>query len=249
MKVAGIIPVRLESSRLPEKALADICGLPMIGHTYCRARMSRALDELYVATDSERIKAVVEGFGGRVIMTSRAHKTGSDRIAEAASQIDADIIVNIQGDEPLLNPDHVTRAVDALEADPAVQVAVLVTPYEVKNSGSDIKAVLDLHDFIMYCSRTDLPSAARTPVRTMWKMSFIVPFRKDFLFQYTAWPQTPLEKIEFNEYLRILENGHKIKAVRVEHADISVDTPADLEIVRGLMLQDKLVEQYRKGCA
>ncbi|MDD5691370.1 MAG: 3-deoxy-manno-octulosonate cytidylyltransferase [Candidatus Omnitrophica bacterium] len=244
MKAIGIIPVRVESSRLPQKALIDICGLPMIAHTFFRAKLSNALDELYVATDSDRIKDIIENIGGKVIMTGSFHKTGSDRIAEAAKSVDADIIVNIQGDEPLLNPEHVTLAVEALKNDANVNIAVLVTPYQVKNSDSDIKAVLDLNDFILYCSRNDLPSDKRTLVKVMWKMCFIVPFRKDFLLQYTSWEQTPLEKIEFNEYLRILEHGYKIKAVRVEQASISVDTPKDLEIVRSFMVNDKIFNEY-----
>ncbi|MBF0483588.1 MAG: 3-deoxy-manno-octulosonate cytidylyltransferase [Candidatus Omnitrophica bacterium] len=244
MKVVGIIPARLESSRLPQKALADICGIPMVGHTYCRAKLSTALNELYVATDSEAIKAVIEKVGGKVIMTSRAHKTGSDRIAEAARMIDADIIVNIQGDEPLLNPDHIDQAVQALMQDKNIQVSMLVTPYTKKNSPSDIKAVLDLEDHILYSSRDDLPSSARSAVDVMWKVCFIVPFRKEFLLRFSSWEQTPLEKIEYQEYLRILEHGVKIKAVRVDHADISVDTPEDLNIVKELMRTDKIFTRY-----
>lgn len=246
MKVVGIIPVRLESSRLPRKALLDFEGCPMIVHTFKRAQMSKSLDELFVATDSLEIKQVIESHGGRVIMTSSQHKTGSDRIAEAAKNIAADIIVNIQGDEPLLDPDHIDPAVEALKRNPDLQIAILVTPYSVRNSPSDIKAVLDLEDNIMYCSRTDLPSEARSVVTVMWKMCFVVPFRKNFLLQYASWEQTPLEKIEFNEYLRILEHGVKIRAVKVDHAEISVDTPEDLALVREKMKDDVLKLRYLK---
>lgn len=244
MMVVGLIPARLESSRLPEKALVDICGLPMIVHTYKRALLAQTLEDVFVATDSDRIKSVVEQHGGKVIMTSRDHKTGSDRLAEACQEIDCDIVVNIQGDEPLVNPDHIDAIVEPLLLDTSVQIAVGVTQYSKKNSPSDIKAVLDLNNDIMYCSRNDLPSDARTTVEKMLKMSFIVPFRKNFLIQYASWSPTPLEQIEYNEYLRVLEHGVKIRAVHVDDAKISVDTPGDLAEVRKMMVSDTLKKKY-----
>lgn len=244
MKIVGIIPARLESSRLPEKALIDIEGLPMILHTLERAQLAKALEEVYVATDSEKIKNVVENHGGKVVMTGSHHGTGSDRVAEAALKIDADIIVNIQGDEPLLDPAHIDKVVEPLLKDSSLQVAVLVAPYKNKNSISDIKAVLDLENNVLYCSRNDIPSDARTEVKSMWKMCFVVPFRKEFLFKYASLEKTPLEEIEFNEYLRILENGFKLRAVKVDSAEISVDTNEDLEVVRAAMKGDKIKALY-----
>ncbi len=245
MKVVGMIPARLQSSRLPEKALIDICGLPMVVHTCKRAMLSKSLDEVYLVTDSERIKEVGESYGINVIMTGTYHKTGSDRITEACKYVDCDIVVNVQGDEPLLNPKHVDAIVKPLLENSDIKISIGVTPYTKKNSHSDIKAVLDLDDNILYCSRNDLPSDARTPVDVMWKMCFIVPFRKAFLLEYASWAPTPLETIEFNEYLRVLEHGVKIKAVKIEDAKISVDTPEDLEIVRKLMAEDKIRFLYQ----
>ncbi|MBT7290304.1 MAG: 3-deoxy-manno-octulosonate cytidylyltransferase, partial [Chloroflexi bacterium] len=201
-------------------------------------------DEVYVATDNELIRQTVESYGGKVIMTGTRHQTGSDRIAEACRSIECDIVVNIQGDEPLVDPDHIDAIVMPLVKDPDIQISVGVTPYHKKNSASDIKAVLDLNDFILYCSRTDLPSDARTPVTEMLKMCFVVPFRKEFLLKYTSWEPTPLETIEYNEYLRVLEHGVKIKAVRIDDARISVDTPDDLKEVRRLMQKDHLKQKY-----
>lgn len=244
MKVVGMIPARLESSRLPEKALIDICDLPMVVHTYKRSCLAKSLDDLYVVTDSDRIRKTVEQHGGKVIMTGRHHKTGSDRIAEACQQIDCDIVVNIQGDEPLVNPEHIDKIVSPLLEDPSLQIAVGVTKFRKKNSPSDIKTVLDLNNNVLYCSRTDLPSDARTPVNEMLKMTFIVPFRKEFLLEYASWNPTPLETVEFNEYLRVLEHGIKMRAVIVENAKISVDTLADLEVVRELMKRDQLWDRY-----
>lgn len=241
-----MIPARLESTRLPEKALVDICGLPMVVHTYFRSTFAKKLDELYVVTDSDKIRTVVEQYGVKVLMTGRHHKTGSDRIAEACQSIDCDIVVNIQGDEPLVDPEHIDAIVFPLVKDPNLQISVGVTKYSKKNSSSDIKTVIDLENNILYCSRTDLPSDARTPVHEMLKMCFIVPFRKKFLLQYTSWKPTPLETIEFNEYLRVLEHGIKMRAVFVNDAKISVDTYDDLNEVRSIMEKDTFRLKYQK---
>lgn len=247
MKVVGMIPARLQSSRLPEKALIDICGLPMVVHTCKRAQMAKSLDEVYLVTDSEKIRAVGEAHGIKVIMTGSHHRSGSDRLAEACQYVDCDIVVNVQGDEPLVNPAHIDAIVQPLLENPEINISVGVTPYTKKNSPSDIKAVLDLEGNILYCSRNDLPSDARSPVSVMWKMCFIVPFRKEFLIKYASWEPTPLETIEFNEYLRVLEHGFKIRAVKIEGAKISVDTQEDLEIVRSLMQEDKIRFAYQRG--
>jgi len=244
MRIIGVIPSRLKSSRLPNKALIDIEGLPMIVHVFKRAQLCSLLDEVYVATDSKEIFDVVTLHNGKAVMTSSAHQTGTDRIAEAVANMPADIVVNIQGDEVLLNPEHVNKVVKPLIKDKDLQVAVLVTKYSKKNSISDIKAVLDINKNILYCSRADIPSDARIEVPHMWRMCFIVPFRKKFLMKYTSWKQTYLEKTEFNEYLRILENGYSIKAVPVDDAYISVDTPDDLRQVQEIMKGDKIKKSY-----
>jgi 3-deoxy-manno-octulosonate cytidylyltransferase (CMP-KDO synthetase) len=244
MKIIGIIPARLKSTRLPDKALIDIEGLPMVVHVLKRAQLSKTLDHVYVATDSVEIKEAVEKHGGKVLWTSSHHQTGTDRLAEAAKDMDAEIVVNVQGDEPLLEPDHIDAVVKPLVNDKALQVAALVTPYTVKNSPSDIKAVLDKDNNILYCSRTDIPSDARGPVENVWKMSFIIPMRKSFLMQFASWGQSPLEKTEFIEHLRILENGITFRAVPVKSAHISVDTPEDLRIVREEFKLDTIKSQY-----
>lgn len=243
-KTIALIPVRLESSRLPRKALADICGLPMIIHVVKRCLMARNLDEVYVATDSEEVREVVQAHGGKVLMTRSDHETGTDRIAEAAALLDADIVVNIQGDEALVNPNYVDKVVEALYSDPSVDVAILVNPYEKRNSPGDIKVVLNEHSDVMYLSREDIPSAARTATPPMLKAYHIVPFRRPFLLQYAEWEKGRLEQIEFNEYLRILEKGYRIRAVHVESDAISVDTATDLEFVRTKMPTDPFFSKY-----
>jgi len=243
-KAVAIIPSRLESSRLPEKALRDICGLPMVVHVYKRCLLATTLDDVYVATDSLKIKQVVEEHGGKVIMTSSSHQTGTDRIAQACQQIKTDIVVNVQGDEALVNPQYIDKAVAALQANSAINVAILVNPFGKRNSLSDIKTVLNEQDEVMYFSRSDIPSDARSNDYQLLKAYHILPFRKDFLLEYSQWEKGRLEQIEFNEYLRILEKGHKIKAVHVESEAISVDTVEDLACVRQQMLDDPYYQQY-----
>lgn len=244
-KVIGIIPSRMESSRLPNKPLVDICGISMIEHVYKRSLMSKQLSELYVATDSEILAAEVAKFGGKSIMTSKNHQTGTDRIAEAAKSIECDYVVNIQGDEALVDPKHIDAVINFLIADPKCDVGILATPFKKYNSPSDIKVVLNKNYEVMYFSRSDIPSSARTPNPPMLKAYHIVPFRKDFLLKYASMEKTSLEIIEFNEYIRILENGYRIRAKIVESDAISVDTQSDLEYVRNKMVSDQYFKLYR----
>ncbi len=241
----ALIPARLESARLPRKALADICGMSMIVHVYKRCMLAKLLDDVYVVTDSEEIKVEVERNGGKVIMTSPDHATGTDRIAEAAENLNADIVVNVQGDEALVNPNYIDQVVDALHKAPDINVAILVNPYDKRQSPSDIKAVLNEHNDVMYFSRADIPSDARVKSPPMLKAYHIVPFRKKFLLEYAGWRKGELEQIEFNEYLRILEKGHKIRAVHVDSDAVSVDTLDDLEFVREKMPSDPFYKLYQ----
>ena len=242
-RVVAIIPSRLESSRLPKKALVDICGLPMIVHVYQRCVLADSLDDVYVATDNKEIKKQVERFGGKVIMTDSKHKTGTDRVAEAAKHIDAEIIVNVQGDEALVNPDHIDDGVLGLINSDA-KVSILLTDFYKKKSYGDIKAVVNLKKEIMYFSRNDIPSDSRVDVLNMLKAYHVVSFKKDFLMKYTSLDQTSLEKIEYNEYLRILENGYKMQGVHVKSDAISIDTQSDLDYVIKKMKKDKLFNKY-----
>lgn len=245
-KTVAMIPARMESSRLPGKPLADICGMPMIEHVYRRCLLSRSLDEVYVVTDSPRIREAIEGAGGRVLMTRSDHETGTDRIAEAARGLECDVVVNVQGDEALLYPEHIDAVVQGLLGDPEASVAILVNPFKAYGAPSHIKTVLDERGYVMYFSRSDIPSSARTPEPEMLKAYHIVPFRKPFLLEFASWPKGRLERVEFIEYMRILEKGRRIRAVRVESSAISVDTPADLDEVRRAMSADPYFASYRK---
>jgi len=244
LKIVGIIPSRLESTRLPRKPLVDIVGLPMVIHVYLRCIKAKLLDDVFVATDSEEIADLVSSYGGKYIMTSKNHETGTDRIAEAVTKIDCDIVVNIQGDEALVDPNHIGLVVNSLVKDDSLNVALLVTPCEHYNSPSHIKTVVDNYMNVMYFSRSDIPSSSRVEKAPMLKGYHIVPFRKKFLLDFSSWDHGKLENIEYCEYMRILERGFKIKAVFVDYDAISVDDYETLLYVRAKMRNDDVFETY-----
>lgn len=245
-KIIGMIPCRMESSRLPGKPLIDICGLPMIAHVLKRCHMSKLLDDVYVATDSDEISDVVKSFNGKVIMTSPSHKNGTERIAEASESIDADIIVNIQGDEALVKPEHIDTAINCLIQNYSkAQVAILINKFNKKNSKSDIKVVVNQQNEVMYFSREDIPSSSRANHDGMFKAYHVVPFKKSFLIEFSNWNETPLEKIEYIEFMRILEKGHNIVTEVVDSSALSVDTKEDLDFVINKMRFDKIFQQYK----
>ncbi|MBN1354304.1 MAG: 3-deoxy-manno-octulosonate cytidylyltransferase [Candidatus Omnitrophica bacterium] len=250
MKVTGIIPARLASSRFPGKPLVEIEGLPMVIHVMKRAMLCDYLDEVCVATDSRKIFSTVEKYGGRAIMTSSKHKTGTDRIAEAASKIGtSEIVVNIQGDEPLVNPDDISKLVKAVSRDASCKFATLICKTPSRNDDTECKVVLDLNDNILYMSRSDIPSPARVKISHLYKLYCVVAFRKPFLQKFAGWPLTPLEKIEYIEYIRILERGYKMKGVIVDEYSTSVDTPRDLIRVKKMMKLDKIKNRYLSAFA
>ncbi|HEX9006182.1 MAG TPA: 3-deoxy-manno-octulosonate cytidylyltransferase [Bacteroidota bacterium] len=244
-RVLAVIPARFASQRLPGKPLADIGGRPMIVHVIERVRRARSVDEILVATDDRRILAAVEGAGCRAVMTSPALRSGTDRIAAAvrAEEPEADIIVNVQGDEPLLPPAMIDQAVGPLVADPAIEAGTLVKrveSLEELRNPSIPKVVLDREGYCLYFSRSviphlrDLPEEAWLARGPFYRHIGIYVFRRDFLLTYAAMAPTPLEQAEKLEQLRILEQGHRIRAAVTELESIAVDTPEDLERVRAL---------------
>lgn len=248
MKVVGIIPARMASSRFPGKPLVDIEGLPMVIHVMKRAMLCGYLDEVYVATDSGEILNAVKKYGGKAIMTSSRHKTGTDRIAEASRKIkNCDIIVNIQGDEPLVNPNDISKLVKAVLKDKNCKFATLVCKTPSHNDVTECKVVLDLNSDILYMSRSDIPSPARVRMGHFYKLYCVIAFRKEFLRKFATWPLTPLEKIEYIEYIRILEHGYKMKGVLVNEYSTSVDTPRDLLKVKKMMKRDKIKNKYMRA--
>ncbi len=246
MKAIGIIPARLQSSRFPGKPLVDILGMPMVIHVLKRAQLSKNLSEVYVATDSSKIYDCVLSYGGKAIMTSAEHQTGTDRIAQACDKLTCDIVINIQGDEPLVKPEDIDKLVDAIKVDPKIHFATLVCKTQQFSKLTECKVVMDRNKDIMYMSRSDIPSNARSKLQYLHKLYCVVAFRKAWLKRFSLWPQTELEKIEYIEYLRILENGYNIRGVVVDEYTTSVDTPKDLKLIIKMMEKDSTKNRYLK---
>ncbi len=234
--VVVIIPARYESTRLPGKPLADLDGRPMIQHVYARARRVSGVERVVVATDDERIQAAVAAFGGDVVMTSPSHRTGTDRIAEAAATLDADVIVNVQGDLPLLDPGVVDAAVAPLRADPGLPMATIKTPLasrEERDNPNVVKVVTDRDGYALYFSRSPLPYHRDGGSAALgYKHIGLYVYRRTFLLSFARLAPTPLEQAEQLEQLRALEWGFRIKVAEVATASIEVDTPRDLERAR-----------------
>lgn len=248
-RLVAVIPARMGSSRFPGKPLASLLGRPMIEHVMRRAEMCRQLNAVYVATCDEEIKKVVERLGGRAIMTSAAHERASDRVAEAAEQIPADIVVMIQGDEPMITPEMVTAAVTPMLEDRSVKCVNLVRCVTSRNEYLDantIKVVMDTHQNALYFSRAPIPAIdfTRTDHPPIFKQVCVIPFRREFLREFASWPQSPLEKAESIDMLRIVEHGGQIRLVEIEVDTHAVDTPEDLRLVESLMKDDPLVHCY-----
>ena len=214
----------------------------MIEHVYRRAAEARGIDAVVVATDDQRVADAVERFGGIARMTATTHKTGTDRIAEVARDLRCSIIVNVQGDEPLVDPASITRLVEALQADPTLEMATLRTPIRREEDYASphvVKVVVDDKDDALYFSRAPIPFHREGPLaggHYANKHLGLYAYRRDFLLRLASLPQTALERAESLEQLRVLEHGHRIRAVETQHDSIGVDTLEDLERVRQTLM-------------
>lgn len=258
MKITAIIPARYGSTRLPGKPLIEIKGKPLIQYVYERVKASSA-QQVIVATDDERILSRVKEFGGEAVLTSPHHHSGTERVAEAAADVKSDIIVNVQGDEPLIRPEDINRAISPLQQDPTIKMTTLVSPLL---GGADlynphvVKVVVDLDGFALYFSRSPIPYAKdlqqtidddlirgselvkglrRKQKETYWQHIGVYAFRKDFLLKITRLPPTLLEEQEGLEQLRVLENGYKIKTIVASGPSIGIDTPEDVQRFKDLI--------------
>jgi 3-deoxy-manno-octulosonate cytidylyltransferase (CMP-KDO synthetase) len=243
LRMVCIIPARMGSTRFPGKPLAPICGRPMIEHVYRRCRMNSSLDAVYVATCDREIAEATEAFGGTVIMTSSSHQRASDRVAEAAERIDADVIIMVQGDEPMIRPEMIDRAVSPLHQDPGIICTNLAAPIRSMEDMLDpntIKVVTARNGDALYFSRQPIPSRTSGGL----KQVCVIPFRREFLFQYRKLEPTPLEVAESVDMLRILEHGFRVRVVITDYETHSVDTPADLMLVERLLRADPLAKSY-----
>ena len=244
MKVICIIPSRYESTRFPGKPLADLWGKPMIQHVYERVLMAKTVSYAAVATDDERICDAVQKFGGHAVMTSAAHRSGTDRIAEAVSKIDhtdMSVVVNIQGDQPLFEPYQIDEVAKPLLDDPAIPMSTLI--YKIQRDEeithpNAVKVVFDRDHYAIYFSRATIPYVRDRGNRaSYYKHHGIYAYRRDFLEIFTQLPEGVLEKLEALEQLRALEHGYKIKVVETLYDSVEVDTPQELERVKCIIAE------------
>ncbi len=252
-KIIGIIPVRYESSRFPGKPLVDIGGKSMIERVYERSCQASMLSAVLVATDDVRIFKIVESFGGEVVMTPKAILSGTDRVAFVAEGQDADIVVNIQGDEPFIEPQEIDSVAQILLNDENAVMGTLVkriTRIEELTSPNTAKVVVDQNGFALYFSRSPIPNYRDSKDLSKWiqnhvyyKHVGIYSYRKSFLMDYSRWDPTPLEMVEKLEQLRALEQGYKIKVAETSAEPVCVDTPQDLERVRQIMMKASIFHQ------
>ena len=240
-RVVVVIPARYGSTRLPGKPLVSLVGKPMIQRVYERARLAQRVNRVIVATDDDRIVKAVEEFDGEARMTRHDHRTGTERVAEVAAHETGDIYVNVQGDEPLLDPAAVDAAVSALLEEPQAAIATVATPIRTPADIMDpnvCKVVLDFDENALYFSRAPIPwvrdTAGHVQARHLKHLGLYV-FRRDALLEYPTLPQGELERIEQLEQLRWLENGWKIRVAEVAHDAISVDVPEDVARVEKLL--------------
>lgn len=250
-KIVAVIPARMGSSRFPGKPLAQILGIPMIEHVYKRTAMSTILHQVYIATCDQEIYDAAINFGGAAIMTSDRHTRASDRVAEAAHHFDADIIVMVQGDEPMTVPEMIDQAVEPMLADPevgCVNLAGKIQDEAEHCNPATIKVVVDKNWDALYFSRVPIPTASVMGFDNipLYKQVCIIPFRREMLLKYSHLEPTPLEIAESVDMMRFLEHGYKVRMVPTNCDTHAVDTPEDLKYVESLLRSDSLVSQYLK---
>jgi 3-deoxy-manno-octulosonate cytidylyltransferase (CMP-KDO synthetase) len=240
MRAVVLIPARLAATRLPNKPLAMIHGKPMIQHVYERALLARTMQGVFVATPDQAIAEAVAKFGGNVILTSISHPTGTDRLAEAITRLPEpfDVVVNVQGDEPLIDPRLIDRIAEPLLADPTLSMASACCPLPIEriHDPNAVKVVLAQNNNALYFSRAPIPFNRDSTQLCAPKLHFgLYAYRSDFLALFPTLARTPLEKAESLEQLRALEHGYQIRMIETDHAPIPVDTIEDLERVRKLL--------------
>jgi 3-deoxy-manno-octulosonate cytidylyltransferase (CMP-KDO synthetase) len=240
LRIVVVIPARYASTRLPGKPLADLDGRPMIEHVYRRAAASSVVSEVIVATDDLRVATRVTGFGGKVRLTKATHETGTDRLAEVAASLDCDVVVNVQGDEPLVDPNAIAELVAPFESDTSVHMTTLfrrIHDTSELNNPNVVKVVLDRGGYALYFSRAPIPHV-RDP-RGGWPPLYrhigLYGYRRSALLVLASLEPTPLERAESLEQLRAIEHGIRIKAVETRYESFEVNTPDDLAQVRRLM--------------
>jgi len=253
--IIGIIPARMSSTRFPGKAMEKILGMPMIGHVYSRCKMSPILDDVYLAVSGKEIEDYADSIGAKWVSDKKIHRGCSNAIADAMLEIEkrtgekVDIVVMIQGDEPIIIPEMIDMAVKPMLEDPSIKVVNLMAPIKSIEEHEDPncpKVVVDKNNFALYFSREPIPSRKKWSGGDypMFKQVCVIPFTRDFLLEYSELEPTHLEEVESIDMNRILENGGKVKMVYEEFETKCVDTPEDLEKVKEMMKDDPLIKKY-----
>lgn len=254
MNIISIIPARMNSSRFPGKPLKKILGVPMIGHCYMRSKLCKEVSDTYVATCDDEIKNYIDSIGGKTVMTLDSHDRATDRTAEAMLKIEEktgkkiDIVVMIQGDEPMITPEMISLSLNPFRENHDTKVVNLFSDIQTVDeyeSPNEVKVVIDNNNNAMYFSREPIPSKKKGIDKVpMFKQVCVIPFNRDYLLKFNEMKQTPLEIIESVDMLRALENAHKVKMVHIKNITYSVDTKEDLENVEKHMKKDNFIREY-----
>lgn len=254
MNIIAIIPARMGSTRFPGKPMAPIHGIPMIGHVYQRTRMCAMVAETYAATCDWEIFDYIQSIGGKAVMTADTHERCTDRTAEAMLKIEkesgkkTDIVVMVQGDEPMVTPEMIEQSITPMLKDSSINVVNLMARMKTVEEFEDpneVKVVVDLNGNALYFSREPIPSRKKGVEKVpMLKQVCIIPFRRDYLLKFNAMASTPLEQIESVDMMRIIENGEAVRMVMTDAETLSVDTPEDLMKVQKYMDRDLLMKRY-----
>lgn len=251
LRIVGIIPARYRSARFPGKVVADIAGKPMVWWVYKRTNESKLINKVIVATDHNRVRKVLEELGCNLVMTSKKHQTGTDRVAEVAENIKADIVVNVQADEPLITPVAIDKLLKAMKSDSTIEVATLCrkakSNKEIFNPNT-VRVVMNKDGDALYFSRAPIPFNRDAESAHNWlgtgpyfQHIGIYAYRRKFLLELSKQPQTDLEKVEKLEQLRVLETGHRIRVVETDYEPVGVDVPTDIQKVERLINRNEEV--------
>lgn len=249
IKVLGLIPTRLNSTRLPQKALLEIDKFPLVIHTYKRAKMSKMLDDVYICCDDKKIFDAAKKFRAKVILTSKHHKNGTERIYEAYKKINKsyDLIVDIQGDEPLISPFHIDKVIQAHNINNSADIILPTLKIKTTANTNIIKVVTDSRGFVLYLSRGIIPFEFKQRIKDIQKHLSIISFKPSALKHFALNKKTNLEKIEDIELLRALEIGLKIKTILLKGDSFSVDVEEDIKKARKVMKNDKYFKLYKSS--
>lgn len=246
-KIIGLIPTRLNSQRLPQKALMPINGIPLVVHTYKRAKLCKKISDVYICCDDIKISRVVKKFGAKVIMTSKHHQNGTERIFEAYKKINKnyDFIVDIQGDEPLISPYHIDQVVNFHQKNIKSDIILPTLKVKSKNNTNIVKVIKDIKGNVIYMSRGNIPFEYKDTIKKIDKHLSIISFLPSALEKFAMNEKTPLEKIEDIELMRALEIGLKVKSLSLKGDSFSVDVLKDFERASKKMVNDKFFKLYK----